>query len=88
MMNSSTTVPVDAYAACAGSVETDASAVAIITQGSPAGYTETLSYFIYRTAFRSFDQGYAAAASVLLLIASVILAQILVRKFFKSGAET
>lgn len=64
------------------------SAVAIITQGSPAGYTETLSYFIYRTAFRSFDQGYAAAASVLLLIASVILAQILVRKFFRSGAET
>jgi multiple sugar transport system permease protein len=47
-----------------------------------------LSYFIYRTAFRSFDQGYAAAASVLLLIASVILAQILVRKFFRSGAET
>jgi multiple sugar transport system permease protein len=64
------------------------SAVNIITQGSPAGHTETLSYFIYRTAFRSFDQGYAAAASVLLLIASVILAQILVRKFFRSGAET
>jgi multiple sugar transport system permease protein len=64
------------------------SAVNIITQGSPAGHTETLSYFIYRTAFRSFDQGYAAAASVLLLIASVILAQILVRKFFKSGTES
>jgi multiple sugar transport system permease protein len=64
------------------------SAVNIITQGSPAGATETLSYFIYRTAFRSFDQGYASAASVLLLIATVILAQILVRKFFKSGSET
>jgi multiple sugar transport system permease protein len=64
------------------------SAVNIITQGSPAGHTETLSYFIYRTAFRSFDQGYAAAASVLLLIASVILAQILVRKFFRSGTES
>jgi multiple sugar transport system permease protein len=63
------------------------SAVNIITQGSPAGATETLSYFIYRTGFRSFDQGYAAAASVLLLIATVILAQILVRKFFKSGTE-
>jgi multiple sugar transport system permease protein len=64
------------------------SAVNIITQGSPAGATETLSYFIYRTAFRSFDQGYAAAASVLLLIATIILAQFLVRKFFKSGTET
>ena len=63
------------------------SAVNIITQGSPGGATETLSYFIYRTAFRSFDQGYASAASVLLLIATIILAQILVRKFFKSGTE-
>jgi multiple sugar transport system permease protein len=64
------------------------SAVSIITQGSPAGDTETLSFFIYRTAFRSFDHGYASATSVLLLIATVILAQILVRKFFKSGTET
>jgi multiple sugar transport system permease protein len=64
------------------------SAVNIITQGSPAGATETLSYFIYRTAFRSFDHGYASAASVLLLIATIVLAQVLVRKFFRSGAET
>jgi multiple sugar transport system permease protein len=63
------------------------SAVNIITQGSPAGATETLSYFIYRTGFRSFDQGYASAASVILLIATVILAQFLVRKFFRSGTE-
>jgi multiple sugar transport system permease protein len=64
------------------------SAVNIITQGSPGGATETLSYFIYRTAFRSFDHGYASAASVLLLIATVILAQLLVRKFFRSGTES
>jgi multiple sugar transport system permease protein len=64
------------------------SAVNIITQGSPAGRTETLSYFIYRTAFRSFDHGYASAASVLLLIATIVLAQVLVRKFFKSGTES
>ncbi len=61
--------------------------VHIITQGSPGGNTETLSYFIYRTAFRSFEQGYASAASVLLLIATVFLAQTLVRRFFKSGVE-
>ncbi len=63
------------------------SAVNIITQGSPAGATETLSYFIYRTAFRSFDHGYASAASVIVLVATIILAQFLVRKFFKSGRE-
>lgn len=61
--------------------------VHVITQGTPAGHTETLSYFIYRTAFKSFDQGYASAASVLLLIATVILAQTLVRRFFRSATE-
>lgn len=59
--------------------------VHVITQGTPGGNTETLSYFIYRTAFKSFEQGYASAASVLLLIVTVILAQTLVRRFFKSG---
>ena len=63
------------------------SAVNIITQGSPGGATETLSYFIYRTAFRSFEQGYASAASVIVLIFTIILAQTVVRRFFKSGTE-
>ena len=61
--------------------------VHVITQGSPGGNTETLSYFIYRTAFRSFEQGYASAASVLLLIVTVVLSQTLVRRFFRSGVE-
>jgi multiple sugar transport system permease protein len=61
--------------------------VHVITQGSPGGATETLSYFIYRTAFKSFEQGYASAASVLLLIATIIISQTLVRRFFKSGTE-
>ena len=63
-------------------------AVNIITQGTPGGATETLSYFIYRTAFRSFEQGYASAASVIVLIATIILAQTLVRRFFKSGSDS
>ncbi len=62
-------------------------AVNIITQGSPGGHTETLSYFIYRTAFRSFEQGYASATSVVVLIVTIVLAQTLVRRFFKSGTE-
>ena len=61
--------------------------VHVITQGSPAGHTETVSYFIYRTAFKSFEQGYASAASVLVLIATIILSQTLVRRFFRSGTE-
>jgi multiple sugar transport system permease protein len=62
--------------------------VHVITQGSPAGHTETMSYFIYRTAFKSFEQGYASAASVLVLIATIVLSQTLVRRFFKSGTES
>lgn len=59
----------------------------IITQGAPAGDTETVSYFIYRTGFKSFEFGYASAASVVVLILTVILAQAFVRRFFKSGRD-
>lgn len=61
--------------------------VHIITQGTPAGATETMSYFVYRTGFRSFDFGYASAASVLLLILTTIIAQLLVKKHFRSGKD-
>jgi multiple sugar transport system permease protein len=61
--------------------------VHVITQCTPGGATETLSYFIYRTAFKSFEQGYASAASVLLLIVTVVIAQTFVRRFFRSGTE-
>jgi multiple sugar transport system permease protein len=46
-----------------------------------------VSYFIYRTAFKSFEFGYASAASVVVLIITVILAQTFVRRFFKSGRD-
>ena len=59
----------------------------IITQGAPAGDTETLSYFIYRTGFKSFEFGYASAASVVVLILTIALAQLFVRRFFKSGRD-
>jgi multiple sugar transport system permease protein len=61
--------------------------VHIITQGTPAGDTETMSYFVYRTAFKSFEFGYASAASVVLLVITVVMAQIFVRRFFQSGTE-
>jgi multiple sugar transport system permease protein len=59
----------------------------IITQGSPAGDTETVSYFIYRTAFKSFDFGIASAASVIVLVLTIIMAQSFVRRFFRSGRD-
>src|SRR5712692_5209016 len=40
----------------------------ILTQGGPGFSTETVSLYIYRTAFRFFDFGYAAAMSFVLLI--------------------
>lgn len=60
--------------------------VHVITQGTPGGNTETMSYFVYRTAFKSFEFGYASAASVVLLFMTVILAQLVVRRFFRSGS--
>lgn len=39
----------------------------ILTEGGPAFATETISLYIYRTAFRFFDFGYAAAMSFVLL---------------------
>jgi multiple sugar transport system permease protein len=63
------------------------SSVHIITQGTPGGATETMSYFVYRTAFKSFDFGVASAASVMLLVVIVIVAQTTVRRFFRSGRE-
>jgi multiple sugar transport system permease protein len=49
--------------------------VFILTEGGPGFATETISLYIYRTAFRFSDFGYAAAMSfVLLLITNIISA--------------
>jgi len=42
--------------------------VFILTQGGPGFATETVSLYIYKTAFRFFDFGYAAAMSFVLLV--------------------
>lgn len=59
--------------------------VFIMTQGTPGGATETISYFIYRVGFRTFNFGYASAAAVILLVITVLAAQLLVKRFFKSA---
>lgn len=59
--------------------------VYVMTQGTPGGATETISYFIYRIGFRTFNFGYASAASVVMLVLTVIIAQLVVKRAFRSG---
>ena len=61
--------------------------VFIITKGGPAFGTETISYFIYRTGFKFFDFGYASSASVIMLILTIIIAQLVVKRAFVSAKE-
>jgi len=57
--------------------------VFIITKGGPAFGTETISYFIYRTGFKFFNFGYASAASVVMLVVTIIVAQLVVKRAFQ-----
>lgn len=59
--------------------------VFIITKGGPAFGTETISYFIYRTGFKFFNFGYASAASVIMLIITIFIAQLVVKRAFVSA---
>ena len=58
--------------------------VFIITGGTPGGTTETISYFIYRIGFKTFNFGYASAVSVVMLALTTIVAQLFVKRFFRS----
>jgi multiple sugar transport system permease protein len=51
----------------------------IITEGGPGFATETLSLYIYRTAFRFFDFGYAAALSFVLLAITNVISMVYIR---------
>jgi multiple sugar transport system permease protein len=51
----------------------------ILTQGGPGTATETVSLYIYRTAFRFSNFGYAAAMSFVLLAATIVFSRGLMR---------
>ncbi len=51
----------------------------ILTQGGPGFATETVSLYIYRTAFRFFNFGYAAAMSFVTLALTTVFARALLR---------
>jgi multiple sugar transport system permease protein len=50
--------------------------VFILTQGGPGFSTETVSLYIYKTAFRFYDFGYAAALSLALLGVTLVLCRL------------
>jgi len=51
----------------------------ILTEGGPGFATETISLYIYRTAFRFSDFGYAAAMSFVLLALTNIISAVYIR---------
>ncbi len=61
--------------------------VFMLTQGGPAGRTETLSYYIYVMGLQLFRVGLAAAVSILFLIFISIAAQIFVRYMYRKQAR-
>ena len=58
----------------------------ILTQGGPGSSTEMVSLYIYRTAFRFFDFGYAAAMSFVLLLLTNIISVSYIRLLQKQEA--
>jgi multiple sugar transport system permease protein len=59
----------------------------ILTQGGPGSSTEMVSLYIYRTAFRFFDFGYAAAMSFVLLLLTNIISVSYIRLLQKQEAS-
>jgi multiple sugar transport system permease protein len=58
----------------------------ILTEGGPGFATETVSLYIYRTAFRFFDFGYAAAMSFVLLVLTNVISLGYIRLLRRQGA--
>ena len=51
-----------------------------MTNGGPGAATQTMSFYIYLTGLRNFNQGYASAMAYLLLIVMAIIASVFFRR--------
>jgi multiple sugar transport system permease protein len=60
-------------------IATFADLIYVMTQGGPAGSTETVATYIYVSAFKALDKGYASAIAVLLLVLLIIYALLVVQ---------
>ncbi|NNC23365.1 sugar ABC transporter permease [Salinisphaera sp. USBA-960] len=56
-----------------------------IAKGGPGGATRTAMLHIERVGFRGFDVGLASAESVLMLVMSIVLAQIYIKAFYRDS---
>jgi sorbitol/mannitol transport system permease protein len=54
-------------------------AIYIITKGGPSTDTTNLPYYIYETAFQAFDIGRASAMSVVVVVATILIATVALR---------
>jgi multiple sugar transport system permease protein len=59
-------------------IATFADLIFVMTEGGPAGSTSTVPVYIYVSAFKSLDKGYASAVAVLLLVLLVLYAMVLI----------
>ena len=60
-------------------VATFADLIYVMTQGGPAGSTETIATYIYVSAFKALDKGYASAIAVLLLVLLIMYALLVIQ---------
>lgn len=56
-------------------------AVYLLTRGSPFGSTRVIGYYLYETAFRRFELGYAAALTLLMLLITLVVAVVQLQLF-------
>jgi multiple sugar transport system permease protein len=60
-------------------IATFADLIYVMTNGGPAGSTNTVATYIYVSAFRALDKGYASAIAVLLLALLIVYALIVIQ---------
>jgi multiple sugar transport system permease protein len=60
-------------------IVTFADLIYVMTEGGPAGSTNTLATYIYVSAFKALDKGYASAIAVLLLVLLLIYSALMIR---------
>jgi multiple sugar transport system permease protein len=60
-------------------IATFADLIYVMTEGGPAGATNTVATYVYVSAFKSLDKGYASAVAVLLLVLLILYAVVLIR---------
>ncbi len=59
----------------------------LLTAGGPAHSTETVSIYVYNYGFKSFDLGYASAASYIMIFIMLIIAAFLARNIGRSSVD-